>query len=428
MKNSGLPATRDTPALTRAYLDLIAETIQSVMMPSLDSGAKSAAGECLRVLSRLSAQLDDDGGMAATPSAEADAFRRFNVRAQSLQQRIRASGTAAKRPFDPAPVERFLRQHARGGPETRIVEHKMLAGGRSKVTVLLAQQGARDLPDEMILRQDWSASVVGSTVLGEFALLERLYEKGIKVPQPLAQFTEKSADANPYIVVARSSGSTYGGDHHALPPIEAPILAMAEQLGRIHALEPGQFIGIPGIEERNYTPAQLQATLATYRSVVEQFGDPPSAIVHEVLSWLERHVATAAAGPRSLVHGDIGFHNSLCLDAELSVILDWELAHVGSAAYDLGYLRNAIVDDAQWTRFMAAYRAAGGPDVSAFHVDYFHLLACLWFYQLVLQARAALQAGMLHDIAVAAACADIMPVSMEVMAAALERAIHRHGD
>ncbi|MET0660382.1 MAG: phosphotransferase [Steroidobacteraceae bacterium] len=429
MNASTLPATHATPQLTRAYLIQVAEAIQR-LMPHLAAAGHGPAEDFLRVLSRIATQMGleaSDGG-AGTPSIEGDdaasegkAFCEFNALSRTLLSEVLAASSGAVRPFDAPLLERFLQDHPLGGPQLRIEDARMLAGGRSKITALVTQTGARDLPHEMIFRQDWSSSVVGTSVLGEFELLKQLHARHIAVPKPLLMNAQREGTAKPYILVGRCVGKPYGDDQRTLPPTEKPLLQLAEQLGRLQAIDPDVFLATPEIKLRDYTLEQLRETLAKYTAVVQQLGRPRSALAHAVISWLEENAERAASGPRSLVHGDLGFHNSLCQGDELIAILDWELSHVGPAAYDLGYLRNAIVDDAQWSRFVQVYRAAGGLDVEPFLIDYFHLFGCIWFYQLVLQAQAGLIAGVIRDITVATACADILPAIMERMATSFER-------
>ena len=75
---------------------------------------------------------------------------------------------------------------------------------------------------------------------------------------------------------------------------------------------------------------------------------------------------------RCLVHGDLGPSNVLVDPGTLEVtaLLDWELAHVGSAWTDLGQLLRGREDDGAWTRaVLTAYadlaprpgRGRGGP-------------------------------------------------------------------
>ena len=77
----------------------------------------------------------------------------------------------------------------------------------------------------------------------------------------------------------------------------------------------------------------------------------------------------------TLVHADYDLRNVLFEGGRLSVILDFELAHLGHPAEDLGYLRNDIEPLMPWPEFLAAYRAAGGPVVRDELVRYFQIWA-----------------------------------------------------
>ncbi|MFT4256912.1 MAG: phosphotransferase [Pseudoxanthomonas sp.] len=159
-------------------------------------------------------------------------------------------------------------------------------------------------------------------------------------------------------------------------------------------------------ERRSYTASQLRTSIDAYAANIAALGGERLALLDEVIGWLSRSADEVATLPRVLIHGDLGFHSLLLDGNELVSILDWEIAHLGSPACDLGYLLHAVRDDLQWGRFMAHYHAAGGIDVPQFHVDYHALFIGIWFHQIQLQARAALCAGAVRSVEIAAICAD----------------------
>jgi aminoglycoside phosphotransferase (APT) family kinase protein len=101
-----------------------------------------------------------------------------------------------------------------------------------------------------------------------------------------------------------------------------------ETLGRIHQLPLAQLP--PGLRNLPMEADldRLQALLGTYgnASPVHQLG----------LNWLRQH--RPDEGPRCLVHGDFRNGNLLVDERGLSAVLDWELAHIGYPAEDLGYI------------------------------------------------------------------------------------------
>ena len=74
----------------------------------------------------------------------------------------------------------------------------------------------------------------------------------------------------------------------------------------------------------------------------------------------------------TVVHGDFSLRNLLLNeDDSLSSVLDWELAHVGHPAEDLGYMRLTVEAVMPWQRFDAMYREAGGCATTREQISYF---------------------------------------------------------
>ena len=242
------------------------------------------------------------------------------------------------------------------------------------------------------------------------------------MPQPLLLEREDTEVGKPFMIVTHHPGAPCGAHFRALPGSEKPVLQMAEQIGRLHRIGAEEFAGMEGIVEWNYTAPQLRASLNEYAATIARHDVAPSAMITQVIRWLDENAERVASGaPRVLVHADVGFHNSLVDGDELSVILDWELAHLGNPAYDLGYLRHAVSDAALWTRVMQHYHAAGGPAFDPGLVDYYNLFTGLWYHQIQLLARSWLLSGAVHEIEIAALTADFAPQIVAGMGMTLRR-------
>jgi aminoglycoside phosphotransferase (APT) family kinase protein len=100
----------------------------------------------------------------------------------------------------------------------------------------------------------------------------------------------------------------------------------------------------------------------------------PSPSVAALFGWLLDNVPKRAGMP-SLLHGDIGFHNFLFHEGRMSALVDWEFAHIGDPAEDLGYVKVTVGKSLDWDRFMARYYAAGGMAVDNRTVHYFQIWA-----------------------------------------------------
>jgi aminoglycoside phosphotransferase (APT) family kinase protein len=316
-----------------------------------------------------------------------------------------ADTAAASRTFDPARLEQYLRGHALGGEATRVSGSRVLSGGRSKQTILVQLQGAQGLPQTVVVRQDWSSAVTGTSVVSEYALLKGVFKAGLRVPQPL--LLEKSPEplGGPFLVVTPMPGGAQG-DIFAPPRSEALALQLAEQLALLHRLPTAPFSALE-VPTEAYAPEQLRAGLQGFRALNGQLGFP-SRTIEIALDWLERNIECVKGG-KALLHNDLGFHNFLVDGERLSAILDWELAHIGNPAADLGYIRDWVGQMMPWSRFMEAYRKAGGPGIDKATLDFYTLWCGVRLYCLLLQARAGVAMGMVQDTEITYAVAQFLP-------------------
>jgi aminoglycoside phosphotransferase (APT) family kinase protein len=113
--------------------------------------------------------------------------------------------------------------------------------------------------------------------------------------------------------------------------------------------------------------------LRDFRALLLASPHAPSPATVAILNWLIVNVPESNVRP-CLIHGDIGFHNILLDAGRLSIIVDWERAHIGHPAEDLAYLHNAAAKDLDWDRLMAAYRKAGGPQLHESDLLFFRIM------------------------------------------------------
>jgi aminoglycoside phosphotransferase (APT) family kinase protein len=130
-----------------------------------------------------------------------------------------------------------------------------------------------------------------------------------------------------------------------------------------------------------------------------------SRVIDAAVGWLSDHLGDAGT-EICLTHNDLGFHNFLVEGETLTALLDWELAALGHPAADLGYVKPFVTRMLPWPEFVNHYQQAGGwtvvPHVLRFHTIY----NAVRLYGLIMQARAALVAGLVNDVEITAACAD----------------------
>lgn len=423
----------DAPT-ANALLLLMARTLQETVLPALEGKPRSATQDCITLATRLAHQVSSTSNASAQllsnaqaqhPSterphwplavaAEGAALDQAEAEAVQLVASL-AEPTPAVRATSGESIEAYLKQHPLGGPNLKVTQARRLSGGRSKQTLIITQEGSPHLPPSFVLRQDWLAAQqewaknVTTAVQVEFEVLKFAYGLGMRVPQPLFVEADPAPLGAPFLVVGCMSG-TQEGDLFFPPESEALALQVAEQMAILHKAPTDEVAQQAQLRVGAYHPDELRSTIVSWRQFVAQL-DAPSRTIQIGLDWLEQHVPDNS-GAMSLVHGDIGFHNLLVdLNSDhLTAVLDWELAHLGNPAQDLGYVRSGIEKMTSWDKFIEAYHRAGGPSFDPEVVDFYTLWGSLWLYTTLLQARAGLVAGMLRDSEVAVFCVHFLPL------------------
>jgi aminoglycoside phosphotransferase (APT) family kinase protein len=411
-------------SLARSYLHNVVDAINGVLAPELSGSAKARAGECATILLRTAQSMGAVGqdlaadltrlaayaqpvaadSWKAVAELEGDLLDKYEAAAAEAGKSA-ATGGSGSRTFDGNKFESYLRQHELGGQSVRIKECKQLAGGRSKQTILVSLEGAKSLPAHIVVRQDWSSAVTGTSVISEFELLKRVFEAGLRVPQPL--LLEKAAEplGAPFMVVTRMAGGPQG-DIFNPPRSESLALQIAEQLAKLHSLPTDAFSAL-GVPTEAYSEAQLRSGLQGFRALNGKLGIP-SRTIEIAMDWLERNI-DQVKGAKTVLHNDLGCHNFLIEGEELTAILDWELAHIGNPAADLGYIKDWICQMTTWSRFVETYHTAGGPAVDQATLDFYTLWCGVRLYCLLLQARAGVVMGAVKDTEITYAVAQFLP-------------------
>ena len=151
---------------------------------------------------------------------------------------------------------------------------------------------------------------------------------------------------------------------------------MASQCGqiaaRVHAMDPA---GLPPLNTKT-AAAQLAELTVTYRRLA---GALP--VFELAIQWLEDHLP--ADRPTTLVHGDFRNGNFVVGPDGIRAVLDWELAHLGDPAEDLGWI---AVNSWRFGRrekpvggfgaradLLAGYEAAGGHGIDPGVVHFWEL-------------------------------------------------------
>jgi aminoglycoside phosphotransferase (APT) family kinase protein len=277
-------------------------------------------------------------------------------------------------PGPPAAGVRELLTEALGeGPGE--VELTPIPGGASRETWLVRGQRG-----QWVLRRDPEGSVSLVPIRDEFVLISRARDAGVPVPRPLVLETARGRLGTDGMLMSFVDGTSVAPRILRKPEFEAARSRLAPQLGealaRIHSIDALDLGGVlPGAGD---DPAVDQ--IAEWERQLDAIGEPLPA-VELGLRWL-RENAPAPAEPR-LVHGDFRLGNFIVDEDGLAAVIDWELAHLGDPAEDIGWLcirswrfgndDKAVAGVGDLSDFASAYESAGGAAVDRERIRYWEV-------------------------------------------------------
>ena len=280
--------------------------------------------------------------------------------------------------------------------DIKLVESNFISGGSSKYTLGLKLAGTRSLATELILRGDSisSSTFGGVPVKSEYELLQVLHRYGVCVPAPLAYEGSGTVFGSPFMLVERRPGAMIGHMFEMPAPNMAACRDVAEKLAQIHAVPLDTLTKVRGAERGTIDQVKdfLGESLANYRALGWS-----SPLYEAGFDWLQRNIGVLE-NTRRLVHGDYGLNNILIDGDRVSTILDWEFAHIGNPAYDLGYFYYQAESLGSWEAFLQAYRDAGGASLSDTELDYATLFAVVRLGVMVCQVVTAFRTNQISGL------------------------------
>lgn len=282
-----------------------------------------------------------------------------------------------------ASLEAYLRDRF-AEPDMAVTTFAPLPGGFGKETILFSVNGEA-LSGDFVMRRDpgGNDSLTNDChqVFREYPVIRAAFARGFPAPDALWLDTEHALLPGGDFIVMHKSPGVMGGDifgaSGAVPPHLAE--ALGEIAARLHTLEPLQELGelasfiAPPLWELSCKEAARRYIAGWYEYYRAEVHTPSPALC-TIFGWLLDNVP-ARDGPAALLHGDFGFHNFLFDDGRLSAVLDWEFAHVGDPAEELGYIAMATEGAMDWDAFMQTYRNHGGDDVDAATLRFFKIWA-----------------------------------------------------
>ncbi|WP_146003571.1 phosphotransferase family protein [Kineobactrum sediminis] len=206
----------------------------------------------------------------------------------------------------------------------------------------------------------------------EAALLPLAAAQGVPVPTVLRVLGEDT-DLGPGYIMSREPGEALPGrilaDERYAGAREQLAYQCGETLARIHRVAADT---VPAAVPNQPLPERL----AAQQALLDRYGN--ASPVHQLaLNWLLDNAPEASR--HCLLHGDFRNGNLLVDENGLVAVLDWELAHCGDPAEDLGYLcgnvwrfgrsDKPVGGFGDYASLLAGYRAVAGwaPDLDEIH-------------------------------------------------------------
>lgn len=194
--------------------------------------------------------------------------------------------------------------------------------------------GGRKLP--CILLSQVAAKHVESDTAAEYGVLRALNGSGVRAPEAVALDAQGAITGSPAIILERVEGEASAVDFLKQPD-HAISRALSEDLARATA-DLHRFDWRAGGLASGADPVAAQ--IDSWEDNFKRHRLEP----HPVLAWLFGWLRTHAPAPvrLSLVHGDLRPGNFLYQGSRLTSLLDWEMAHIGDPAEDIGWIYRAL--------------------------------------------------------------------------------------
>lgn len=195
--------------------------------------------------------------------------------------------------------------------------------------------GGRALP--CIMLSQVAAKHVESDTAAEYAVLRALGGSGVRAPEALALDADGAITGAPAIVLERVAGEASAVDFLKQPdPAEGRALSedLARATGDLHRFD----WRAAGLDAGAADPVRAQ--IDHWEAGFLRHRLEPHPVLAWLLRWLRDH---APRPPRlSLVHGDLRPGNFLYQGRQVTALLDWEMAHIGDPAEDIGWIYRTL--------------------------------------------------------------------------------------
>jgi aminoglycoside phosphotransferase (APT) family kinase protein len=237
---------------------------------------------------------------------------------------------------------------------------------------------------------------IDTDVAQEFHVLHSLNGKGTLAPTAVAVDATGEVAGAPAIVLERLPGKASARDFLDSPDPSAArgiLEHLAVALARLHAVEVEPAVIEPRLKGLSAPEIARRRVSAWHEKFLAQRMEP-LPVMCGLFEWAERNVPDPQH--TCLVHGDVRPGNFLYDGAELTGLLDWEMAHIGDPLEDLAWIYRPLWSPQRFLalrEFARRYALLAGREVAWVDVLYYRIFSELKFATISLTASRAFSAG-----------------------------------
>jgi aminoglycoside phosphotransferase (APT) family kinase protein len=228
-----------------------------------------------------------------------------------------------------APLSRWFAGRL-NAPAAEVTRVRRIAVGHSRAMFgvdVAFESGEGPASRSFVLRME-QGGVFGTNSGYEVRLMRALRYAGYPVAPVRWYERDPAVLGFPFFVMDRVDGASDA-------PTEADVRAYVRTLARQHDLDWRRlglhFMGVP-VTARDGALDQIERWYRVYRGACYA----PIPFLEEGRAWLRRRAPEAAR--IVLVHGDSGPANFMYRDGEVTLVTDWEFAHLGDPVEDWVYM------------------------------------------------------------------------------------------
>ncbi|MFA5629909.1 MAG: phosphotransferase family protein [Porticoccaceae bacterium] len=365
LSDAGLPPpeTQDFPGASplerlEAESDSLTERLAE-QIPSLLERATSTGGQDGDAVALLERIVSSQADFLATQDPDIRNGSGVVYRGGKIDRANRPA-PVSDAPLNDDSLTAYLRARFPDSPGIRATSVNVLAGGFSKNTILFDLHRPGGAVEPCVMRKDMSADFLfmEKSVVDEYPLLEKVYQAGLNVATPLWLEREKHWFNGSFFISRAVPGTS--DINKWMSNTGAVSRQLAEILAELHGYDlsamsfPAEVAGLSA-------GAAIEQEILYWQNLYQKYRTCRHPLLEIGFAWTLANIpGELFERPGRILHGDVGFHNLMVKDGEISALLDWEFAHFGDPAEDLIYVRPFVEQIADWDAFIGHYRDAGG--------------------------------------------------------------------